>query len=84
MLKPGVDRTRYRDKLSPSRRWRGLVTPAKRGEGVKPIANTEVRLRAERHAAMAWAQQLKCVFKIDVEVCGRCNGSVRVITCIEA
>jgi hypothetical protein len=28
---------------------------------------------------MTWAQRLKRVFSIDIEVCGRCGGSVRVI-----
>ncbi len=42
----------------------------------------------ERHAAMTWAQRLKRVFNIDIEVCSRCGGSVRVIVeasnrCIE-
>lgn len=32
---------------------------------------------------MNWAQRLKRVFSIDIEVCGRCGGSVRVIACIE-
>jgi len=32
---------------------------------------------------MTWAQRLKRVFNIDIEVCGRCGGSVRVIACIE-
>jgi len=32
---------------------------------------------------MTWAQRLKRVFKIDIEVCGRCGGSVKVIACIE-
>ena len=41
----------------PNHRWRGLVTPAKRGKGVKRISNTEVRSPAERHAAMTWAQR---------------------------
>ena len=60
-----------------------MVTPAKRGKGVKRIANTEVRSPAERHVAMSWAQRLKRVFNIDIEVCGRCGGSARVIACIE-
>ena len=42
--------------LAPNHRWRGMVTPAKRGKGVKRIANTEVRSPAERHVAMSWAQ----------------------------
>ena len=60
-----------------------MVTPAKRGKGVKSIASTEVRSPTERHAAMTWAQRLKRVFNIDIEVCNRCGGSVRVIACIE-
>ena len=32
---------------------------------------------------MTWAQRLKRVFDIDIEVCSRCGGSVRVIACIE-
>ena len=69
--------------LAPNHRWRGLVTPARRGKGVKSNSNTEVRTPAERHAAMTWAQRLKRVFNIDIEVCSLCGGSVRVIACIE-
>jgi hypothetical protein len=32
---------------------------------------------------MSWAQRAKRVFHIDIEVCGRCGGSARVIVCIE-
>ena len=81
--KPRVNLTRYHGVLAPNHRWRGMVTPAKRGKGVKRIANTEVRSPAERHVAMSWAQRLKRVFNIDIEVCGHCGGSVKVIACIE-
>ena len=81
--KPRVNLTRYHGVLAPNHRWRGMVTPAKRGKGVKRIANTEVRSPAERHVAMSWAQRLKRVFNIDIEVCGRCGGSAKVIACIE-
>lgn len=81
--KPRVNLTRYHGVLAPNHRWRGLVTPAKRGKGVKRISNTEVRSPAERHTAMTWAQRLKRVFSIEVEVCGHYGGSVRVIACIE-
>jgi hypothetical protein len=46
-------------------------------------ANAEVKTPAECHAAMTWAQRLKRVFNIDIEVCGRCGGAVKVIACIE-
>ena len=32
-----------------------------------------------RHAAMSWAQRLKRVFKMDVETCEICGGTMRVI-----
>ena len=54
-----------------------------RGTGAKRIANTDVRSPAERHVAMTWAQRLERVFNIDIEVCDRCGGSVKVIACIE-
>ena len=81
--KPRVNLTRYHGVLAPNHRWRGLVTPARRGKGIKSISNAEVRTPAERHAAMTWAQRLKRVFNIDIEVCGRCGGPVRVISSIE-
>ncbi len=77
--RPRVNLTRYHGVLAPNHRWRGLVTPARRGKGIKSNSNAEVRTPAERHAAMTWAQRLKRVFSIDIEVCGRCGGSVRVI-----
>jgi len=81
--KPRVNLTRYHGVLAPNHHWRGLVTPAKRGKGAKRLPNNEVASPAERHVIMTWAQRLKRVFSIDIEVCGRCGGSVRVIACIE-
>jgi hypothetical protein len=83
MPKPRVNLTRYHGVLAPNHRWRGEVTPAKRGKGAKPMSNTDVHSPAERHVTMSWAQRLKRVFNIDIEVCGHCGGSVKVIACIE-
>ena len=85
---PRVNLTRYHGVLArgghpPNHRWRRLVTPARRGKGLSPLANVEVRSSADCHAAMTWAQRLKRVFNIDIEVCGRCGGAVRIIACIE-
>jgi hypothetical protein len=81
--KPRVNLTRYHGVLAPNHRWRGLVTPTKRGKGAMRPADSDVVSPIERHAAMTWAQRLKRVFNIDIEVCGRCGGSARVIACIE-
>ena len=32
---------------------------------------------------MTWAQRLKRVFRIDIEVCEHCGGAVRIIASIE-
>jgi len=32
---------------------------------------------------MSWAQRLKRVFNIDIEICRVCGGSMKVIACIE-
>ena len=83
MPKPRVNLTRYHGVLAPNHRWREEVTPAKRGKALKMGANAEVKTPAECHAAMTWAQRLKRVFNIDIETCGRCGGSLKVIACIE-
>ena len=36
-----------------------------------------------RRAPMSWMQRLKRVFHIDIEHCGMCGGTLRVIACIE-
>ena len=94
--KPRVNLTRFHGVLAPNHRWRGRVTPAKRGKGVMRPSDNDVVSPTERHAAracpalsgMTWAQRLKRVFNIDTEVCSRCGGSVKVIVeasnrCIE-
>jgi hypothetical protein len=77
-MPPRVSLTRYHGFLAPNHRWRGLVTPAKRGKVVKRISNTDVRSPVDHHAAracpasaasalgMTWTQRLKRVFSIDI------------------
>ena len=36
-----------------------------------------------RHAAMSWAQRLKRVFKIEIETCATCGGTMRVSASLE-
>jgi hypothetical protein len=35
------------------------------------------------HKEMTWAQRLKRLFNIDVTICNRCGGAVKIIACIE-
>ena len=32
---------------------------------------------------MMWAQRLKHVFNIDIEICNSCGGNVKIIACIK-
>ncbi len=58
---------------------------AKRGRGRKEIERQawDEKTPLERHAAMTWMQRLKRVFNIDIEICEKCKGPVRIIACVE-
>ena len=82
---PRVNLTRYHGVFAPNSNYRALVTPAKRGKGNKQKRSDEAEERtpAERRASMTWAQRLKRVFNIDIEICSQCGGPVKVIASIE-
>jgi hypothetical protein len=82
---PRAHLIRYHGVFAPNSRYRAHVTPAKRGPGRKTPALDEPKDRtgAERRAAMTWAQRLKRVFNIDLEICQHCGGAVQIIACIE-
>ena len=58
------------------------MTPAKGGEGSKPH-ESDGKTPQQRHRAMRWAQRLKRVFNIDVSICEKCGGEVKIIASIE-
>lgn len=82
---PRMHLTRYHGLYAPNSKYRGVITPSKRGKGGKATTdgyadqedNGSVRKR------MTWAQRLKRVFGIDIETCGSCGGQLKVIACIE-
>lgn len=81
--KPRVHLTRCHGVFAPNSKHRALVTPAKQGKRNKRSDTEPERTPAERRAAMTWAQHLKRVFNIDIEICSECGGSVKVIACSE-
>ena len=83
--KPRVNLTRYHGVLAPNSKHRINVTPAKRGKGStkKQCSKGEEQLAGDPHESMTWAQRLKRVFNIDVTICSRCGGEVKIIACIE-
>ena len=85
MPRPRVNLTRLHGVFAPNSEHPALVTPAKRGRGGQRAATKDMEepTPAERRAAMSWAQRLKRVFGIDIEICPACGGAVRIIACIE-
>jgi len=83
---PRANLTRFHGVLAPDSKHRINVTPAKRGKG----SNTQ-GLKSKKNAEppdnerkeMTWAQRLKRVFNIDITICNRCGGAVKIIACIE-
>ena len=73
--KPRVNLTRFHGVFAPNSKYRAHITPGKRGKGKK--------VGAKGRASMSWAQRLKRVFNIDVEVCEYCGGTTKVLACIE-
>jgi hypothetical protein len=83
--KPRANLTRYHGVLGPNRKQRIFVTPAKRGKGntqKQGVKDDEPAL-VDCHQSMTWAERLKRVFNIDITICSRCGGAVRIIACIE-
>jgi hypothetical protein len=82
---PRVNLTRYHGVFAPNSPHRALVTPGKRGKGNQSQHPDEAEPSTpfERRAAMSWAQRLKRVFNIDIEVCRQCGGPVKVLASIE-
>jgi len=82
--KPRVNLTRFHGVFAPNSKHRAEVTLAKRGRSSGKIAADKTeRTPAQRHAAMTWAQRLKRVFNIDMEICQSCGSAMKVIACIE-
>ena len=78
--RPRVNLTRYHGVFAPNSHWRAWITPARRGKR-RPA---DQHLTApEKHRAMTWALRLKRVFRIDVETCEQCGGTVKIIACIQ-
>jgi len=86
--KPRVNLTRYHGVFAPNSAHRAQITPSQRGRGSKQNTGTSTLMLddksfIEKRAAMTWAQRLKRVFNIEIEVCRHCQGPVKIIACIE-
>ena len=87
--RPRVHLTRFHGVLGPHYKYRKLIVPKKKPElalvagvddTVHPANSDKPSASAKR---IAWAQLLKRVFNIDVTVCSKCTGKMKIIAAIE-
>jgi len=81
--KPRAHLTRYHGVFAPASPDRVRVVPKTRAAAAKPAKACSEPSATDRQRSLTWAQRLKRVFTIDIEVCRRCGGRLRVIASIE-
>ena len=74
--RPRAHLTRYHGVFAPNCKHRHRIIP-------NPVRQSARVPQASRPAPMRWMQRLERVFHIDIEHCGVCGGTLRVIACIE-
>jgi hypothetical protein len=82
--KPRAHLTRYHGVFAPASPDRAGVVPKTRAAAaaIKAVESSEPSA-VDRQRSLTWAQRLKRVFAIDIEVCRRCGGKLKVIASIE-
>lgn len=92
--RPRVHLTRYHGVLGPHYKYRKNIVPKKKTELALALAsetaeaaNTELQPAAEAKEPstkrMPWAKLLKRVFNIDISLCSKCAGQIKIIAAIE-
>ena len=74
--RPRAHLTRTHGVFAPNFKHRRRIIP-------NPVHQSAREPHASRRGPMSWMQRLKRVFHIDIEHCGVCGGTLRVIACIE-
>jgi len=84
--KPRAHLTRYHGVFAPANPDRARVVPGTRGTRAAAAGQamgSGEPSAVDRQRSLTWAQRLKRVFAIDIEVCRRCGGQLKVIASIE-
>ena len=90
--RPRSNLTPYHGVLAPHAKYRNLVVPTanrrtKKKRKHRALTESKPTLDTVREAdrplaPLSWAERLKRVFQIDIEVCPKCGGRLRVIAAI--
>ena len=88
--RPRIHLTRYHGVLGPHYKYRKNIIPKKKPELALAAAEpaTGANGDAEQEPLppkkrISWARLLKRVFNIDISICSRCSGKIKIIAAIE-
>jgi hypothetical protein len=81
--KPHAHLIRYHGVFAPASPDRARVVPKTQVAAAANHNECGEAAASDRQRRLTWAQRLKRVFAIDIEVCRRCGGKLRVIASIE-
>ena len=88
--RPRVHLTRFHGVLGPHYKYRKLIVPKKKveltlatGEATSEVHPADSDKPPSSARRIAWAQLLKRVFNIDISVCAKCKGKIKIIAAIE-
>ena len=92
--RPRVHLTRYHGVLGPHYKYRKNIVPKKKPElslssaksVAEPVADAPTSSEPEKPASakrMSWARLLKRVFNIDISLCSKCAGQIKIVAAIE-
>ena len=78
--RPRVHLIRFHGVFAPHCKYRSLVTPDHSNE-INTISRTEQK-KQKKSYSMGWAKMLKRVFDIDIQICSKCGGQIKIISAI--
>ena len=81
--RPRVHLTRFHGVFAPHFKYRSLITPKQISSKRSSSAEKEEKKEIRKSYSMGWAKRLKKVFGIDIQICSRCGGKVKIISAIE-
>ncbi len=84
--RPRVHLTRFHGVLAPHYKFRKMIVPQKKQEPILSAASNadeEQEKQKSKTQRISWARLLKRVFNIDIEVCPKCRGKIKIIAAIE-
>ncbi len=83
--RPRVHLTRYHGVLGPHYKYRKQIVPKKKTELTLAPSNVDADSDKPKtcERRISWARLLKRVFDIDVTVCPKCRGNMKIISAIE-